>query len=87
MSDSIPAMNAIASLTNEVRALSAQVKTLSPQEPPRLLDDRAVAKTLGVSARTVFELRKLRQLRSVEIGARKLVSIAALNEFIAAREA
>jgi excisionase family DNA binding protein len=52
-----------------------------------LLRPEEVARSLGVSRTTVFELMRSGALRSVKIGAARRVSATALAEFVAALEA
>lgn len=52
-----------------------------------LLRPEEVARALGVSRTTVFELIRSGALRSVKIGAARRVSATALAEFVAGLEA
>jgi excisionase family DNA binding protein len=60
--------------------------TAPPTVEPRLNSVPAVMKRLGVGRSTVFELIATGELRSVKIGHRRLVSDAAIAEFIARLE-
>jgi excisionase family DNA binding protein len=55
-----------------------------PIAPPLLVSEREAGRLLGVTARTVYELRRRGRLRCVRIGARVLYSRAELIEFCAA---
>ena len=50
--------------------------------PPKLHDVEGVMERLRVKRSTVFKLFDTNQLRSVKVGRRRLVSEAALCEFI-----
>jgi excisionase family DNA binding protein len=56
-------------------------------QAPVLLTVPDVARRLGLSRSTVYDLITSRQLRSVKIGGARRVSVAALDEFVAALEA
>jgi excisionase family DNA binding protein len=53
--------------------------------PPLLVSEREAGRLLGVTARTVYELRKSGELAAVRIGARVLYSRNDLTAFIASR--
>lgn len=51
---------------------------------PRLATIEGAAESLAVSERTVRRLIHDGQLRSVKVGGRRLIPVAALDEFVAA---
>jgi predicted DNA-binding transcriptional regulator AlpA len=59
----------------------------NPQQAQYALSLRQVGQALTLSARSVWSLTKSGQLPSFQVGRRRLVSPAALNNFIADREA
>ena len=61
----------------------ATQETTDAATQPRLLHIEHVMAQLAVSRSTVFELLGTGQLRSVKIGARRLIPQTAVDEFIA----
>jgi excisionase family DNA binding protein len=53
-----------------------------PAAPPLLVSEREAGRLLGVTARTVFELRRSGKLPVVKIRARVLYPVAAIHRFI-----
>lgn len=51
--------------------------------PPMLVDERQAARLLGVSPRTLFNMRRAGKLACVKIGSRKLYTTTELQQFIA----
>lgn len=54
-----------------------------PKERPRLMDEREASRYLGVSPRSLWQLRKDRKIAFVPIGGRVLYDPADLEAFIA----
>jgi excisionase family DNA binding protein len=54
----------------------------NPVPTPLLLDDRAAAQRLGVSARTVRRLRANEALPSILVGKRRLIRLIDVEEFV-----
>lgn len=50
---------------------------------PRLLPVKAAARALGIPERACWRLISEGQLRSLKVGKRRLVPVAALDEFVA----
>lgn len=58
----------------------------APSDTALLIDERAAAIALGISARTLWGLAAANQIPCLRIGRRKLYSISSLREFIRQRE-
>jgi len=52
---------------------------------PILIDDKAAAKLLGISARSLWTLANRGEVRSVRVGRRRLYRPADLEAFVTAR--
>lgn len=52
------------------------------QVTPRLVDVPAAAQSLGLAESTVWELVSSERLGSVKVGRRRLVPVAALDEYV-----
>ncbi len=50
---------------------------------PLLISERNAGSTLGVSARTVFNMIARGDLKAVRIGKRKLITVESIRDFIA----
>lgn len=59
---------------------------LANHVPPRLLSVKAAAKALGLAERAVWELIGAERLRSLKVGRRRLIPVAALDECVAQLE-
>jgi excisionase family DNA binding protein len=62
-----------------------QVQNRRDREPtpePLLVSERKAGSTLGVSARTIFNMVARGDLKAVRIGKRKLISVASIRAFI-----
>lgn len=55
------------------------------QEPPHLLSVNDTAKALGISRNTVYELIRMNDLPSIQIGRRRLVPRSLMLEWVVAR--
>lgn len=55
-------------------------------DPPRLLSVAEAAQALDLARSNAYRLIQSGQLRSIRVGGRRLVSLVALREFIAAAE-
>jgi excisionase family DNA binding protein len=59
---------------------------VAPTGNPYLHDIPAVQQLLGLGRCTIFDLIKTGRLRSVKVGARRLVSEAAIADFVTSLE-
>lgn len=70
-----------------VDAIVAQVREhLAEHVEPRLLSVEAAAAALAIGRTKAFELVESGALRSLKVGTRRLIPVAALDEFVAALE-
>lgn len=78
-----------AAIVELAAALHAAVAAQAPPQPglPRLVSVEAAAQALSISRSNAYSLIKDGSLRSVKVKGRRLVSEAALAEFIAQAEA
>jgi len=72
-------------LAKEVASLTAEVTELieRPAPPPLSVSVDEAARLLGVGRSTMFALLESGQVRSVKVGARRLVPRRALEELVA----
>jgi excisionase family DNA binding protein len=61
---------------------SEKGKDRGPSPEPLLVSERNAGGTLGVSARTVFNMVARGDLKAVRIGKRKLITVASIRAFI-----
>ena len=78
-----------AAIVELAAALRAELAAKAPPQPglPRLVSVEAAAQALGLARSSVYRLVSDGALRTVKVGGRRLVSEAALAEFIAHAEA
>ncbi len=73
-------------LAELAEAIRAEVRAEAPPGPDRLLGVDQAAAMLGLGRTAVYGELQAGRLRSVKVGARRLVSAAAVAEFIADRQ-
>jgi len=73
-------------LAELAEAIRAEVRAEAPSGPDRLLGVDQAAAMLGLGRTAVYGELQAGRLRSVKVGARRLVSAAAVAEFIADRQ-
>ncbi len=56
---------------------------MSEQVPARLVSVEATSQVLGVGRTQVFALLRAREIDSVKIGNRRLIPVAAIDEYVA----
>ena len=56
---------------------------MSEQVPARLVSVEATSQVLGVGRTQVFALLRAREINSVKIGTRRLIPVAAIDEYVA----
>ena len=56
---------------------------MSEQVPARLVSVEATSQVLGVGRTQVFVLLRAREIDSVKIGNRRLIPVAAIDEYVA----
>lgn len=54
------------------------------QLPPKLVNPEQAAALVGVSESTMYELLRTERIRSFKVGRRRVVPVAAIDEWIAA---
>ncbi|MFN0088655.1 MAG: helix-turn-helix domain-containing protein [Acidimicrobiales bacterium] len=88
LADLLSAGALVVVLPGDYEALQGLLSSLQPQREPddgiRAVSVAEAARRLGVSRTTVFKLLREGRLPSVQIGDRRLVSVAAIEAFIEA---